>query len=224
MNQVTTLTGNGETSIMTSAPDIYAVLRKKVQETFLGLIPEESMQEMIDNEIKSFFELQDRVFTPKSATVTRKEAMEAGYHFTSDAWDKSPGSKVTVTKLHMVTPMSPFRHIVWNELGEMLVSRIRSIVKDKESSLNKELDSWFETEAAPQLHQATVVNFNAMSTFLAKRTQYETMKCAIMGAGMIVDYSLSNNFDSNGLSTGTSTKGSVFADAILSNLYPTKGF
>jgi hypothetical protein len=107
----------------------------------------------------------------------------------------------------------------------MLVSRIRTAVKDKESRLNKDLDAWFETEATPQIEQATVINFNALSTLLAKRTQYETMKSAIVGAGMIVDYSLSNNFDSqSGGMTGTSTKGSAFADAILRNLYPTKGF
>jgi hypothetical protein len=225
MNQVSPLSSLNEASLSTAAPDIYAVLKKKVQETFLGLIPEESMQQMIDDEIRSFFELQDRVFTPKPITVTRKEAMEAGYHFTGDGWDKSPGGRVTATTLHMVTPMSPFRHIVWNELGEMLVSRIRTVVKDKESRLNKELDAWFETEATTQIEQATVINFNALSTLLAKRTQYETMKTAIVGAGMIVDYSLSNNFDSqSGAMTGTVTKGSAFADAILRNLYPTKGF
>lgn len=224
MKQVSPHSSLNEASLSTTAPDIYAVLKKKVQETFLGLLPEETMQQMIDDEIKSFFELQDRVFTPRPMVVTRKEAMEAGYHFTNDTWDKSPYGRVTVTTLHMVTPMSPFRHIVWNELGELLVSRIRSIVKDKESRLNKELDVWFDAEAAPQIEQATVINFNALSTLLAKRTQYETMKTAIVGAGMIIDYSLSNNFDSYGTSSGNITKGSAFADAILRNLSPTKGF
>lgn len=170
-------------------PNIYDTLKRKVQETFLGLIPEEAMKEMIDNEIKSFFELQDRVYTDMPVvTMTRKEAIAHGYEFSSiSSWDNSPGTKVNVKQIGLVTPMSPFRHLVWHELGIVLQTKIKEAVNDTGSEFRKKLDTWFQEESVDEITKVTTLNFNSLAMLMAKQNQYESMVRSVKMACSIVD-------------------------------------
>lgn len=201
-----------------NVPNIYDTLKKKVQEAYLGLLPEETMKEMIDNEIKSFFELQDRVYTELPViNMTRKEAISKGYDFTSvSTWDTSPNSKVTVKQIGMVTPMSPFRHLVWHELGTILQVKIKEAVSETGSEFKKKLDIWFQEECVDEIKQVTTLNFNSLAMLMAKQNQYETMVRSVKVACSIVDSVHGMKLDSNQQATYTSTTNVM--ESMLANI------
>jgi hypothetical protein len=168
---------------------IFEKLRSKVVEAFVALLPEETINKLLEDEIKAFFELQERVYVEtNTVTMSRKEAISKGYDFAEEStWDRSPTSKVRVKQIGMVTPMSPFRHLVWHELGTVLQVKIKTVIQDQASGFNIKLDKWFKDEAESEMQNLTTVNFNALSMMLAKQNQYEGMVTAAKIAGSIID-------------------------------------
>lgn len=168
--------------------DLMTNLKLKIKETFLNIISDEELDNLIKNEIDSFFELREQSYGALSSmTMSLKEAREAGYDYTSiSGWNTSDNAAVSVKKVNFITPMSPFRHLVWNELGVVLNNKIKNLINDDKSDFNIKLSKWFTDEAATNLSTINTINFNNLSMLMAKQNQYEIMTRAMESSAFLM--------------------------------------
>lgn len=176
--------------------DLMTNLKLKVKETFFNIMSDEDLDVLIKNEIDSFFELREQSYGALSSmTMSLKEARDAGYDYTT-GWNTSDNATVRVNKVNFITPMSPFRHLVWNELGVVLNNKIKNLINDDRSDFNIKLNKWFTDEAATNLSTINTINFNNLSMLMAKQNQYEVMARAMESSAFLMSL-VTGNGDSS---------------------------
>lgn len=133
-----------------SSPMIPASIQEKmteqVRKVIFDMLPEDSINSLIEKEFKAYFESPDSPFR-----VTRIE----------DRY-----SSAASINLHA----SPFRVLVWNEIHTYIKPRLQAILVDENSQLKKSLDEWLKEVAAPTLatdykafvHQLSVANSSSV--------------------------------------------------------------
>lgn len=87
--------------------DLKVKITDQVKVSFFNLLPDDKFKELVDTEVKAFFEAT-------SAEFTVAEISTAGYYGRSD-------------RLKLTTPISPFRAIVWNECNKQVVDKIKGM-------------------------------------------------------------------------------------------------
>lgn len=165
-------------------PDFRTVLKQKVIETFLGLIPEHDLEKMIEAEVKEFFEnKENQIFKVGNVVMKKKDAEAAGAIFRErDSWPRTDNPDVDAKVLQSVCPMGPFRLLVWSTLRDHLKVKFINILTDVNKGLGKELDNWLLTEATEGLKESHTLNFNALSMKMSNFALHSTMKAAAASA------------------------------------------
>ncbi|MDA3856403.1 MAG: hypothetical protein PF569_09160 [Candidatus Woesearchaeota archaeon] len=102
--------------------DLNTKIKEQVKETFFNLLPDEAFQELVEKEVKEFFEATISTFKIKEI---RDDCGWNGSHKGVD----------------LETQVSPFRLMVWNETKKHINPKIEKIFKD-EDLWGAVSDSW----------------------------------------------------------------------------------
>ncbi len=149
------------------------VLREKVLETFMGLIPQDKIQEYIDKEIYAFFE-QEQLLT---ITESKIEVENPNYNPRSSSYGNE--KKLTRDCITFGSKMTPFRQLVWNEIYTYIKPKVSELLQSENSSLKKELDTWFTTKVTVDLKESNTTMFNNLAVAMAGSMMSNTIKTAI---------------------------------------------
>ena len=87
--------------------DLKVKITDQVKISFFNLLPDDKFKELVDTEVKAFFEATSEEFSVA-------EVRNDGGYYRSD-------------KLKMTTPISPFRAIVWAECHKQVVVKINNM-------------------------------------------------------------------------------------------------
>lgn len=193
-------------------PDFRTVLKQKVIETFLGLIPEQDLEKMIEAEVKEFFEnKENQIFKVGNVVMKKKDAEAAGAIFRErDSWPRTDNPDVDAKVLQSVCPMGPFRLLVWSTLRDHLKVKFINILTDVNKGLGKELDNWLLTEATEGLKDSHSLNFNALSMKMSNFALHNTMKAAATSAVHTVAMCMPANEEKNKLLSNAPLDASIF--------------
>lgn len=147
-------------TLTTMPSDFKSALKEKILGAFIDLIPEEQFNEMLNEEIKAFFESEQIV----AVTEGKMEVNNPKYNPTSN---QIYGNTKTLTKECMTLSMkvSPFRQLVWSTLYSHLSEKIEEVVKSEHSQVGKSLAEWFETKAKGEIKetQSSMIERYAMA-------------------------------------------------------------
>ena len=95
-------------------------LREKIQSMMWELIPEERWTKLVEKEIESFFESEQKV------TIDQRVEERDGYNRGYGNQDRYKDLKVVVT---------PFRALVYGELGDVAAEKVKKMVREIELDL-----------------------------------------------------------------------------------------
>lgn len=150
------------------------VLRQKVLETFMGLIPEEQIQDYINKEIYAFFE-QEQLLTINESKVEIDNPQydpkrNSGY-----------GNEKKVSKdcITFGCKMTPFRQLVWNEIYNFIKPKVSELLTEENSKLKVELDKWFIEQVTPDINQTNTTMFNNLAVAMAGSMMSNTIRTAL---------------------------------------------
>jgi hypothetical protein len=160
------------------------VLREKVLETFMGLIPQDKIQEYINKEIYTFFE-QEQLLT---ITESKIEVENPNYDPRSSSYGNE--KKLTRDCITFGSKMTPFRQLVWNEIYTYIKPKVSELLQSENSSLKKELDTWFITKATVDLKESNTTMFNNLAVAMAGSMMSNTIRTALDYSNMNIKNAL----------------------------------
>ena len=154
----------------TQSSDFNKILKEKVLNAFMGLIPEEQLQKYIDNEINNFFENEQLV------SLNNEKIEIKNPNYDTSNWSNSR----TITKECLVanSKMTPFRQLVWRELHEFLQPKITTIINDEHSATGAKINEWLLGEVKQGIHEASSYNFSNMAMAMGGFMFHSALKSA----------------------------------------------
>jgi len=131
------------------------VMRENILKTFMGMIPQEKIDALVEAEVKAFFETE-MILTIEQTKIT---VDNPNYQTTSGQWNNSD-RKMTKECLAFGSKMTPFRQLVWSTIHEAIAPKLKALVHDSNSEVNKELNKWLLEQVKPEIN----ANFQSMFT------------------------------------------------------------
>lgn len=162
------------------------ILRERILSSFMDLIPKEKINELVDGEIKAWFETEQLLTITQTTIEVDNPKYEPGkYHHGNDRTHKRD---------HLVvgSKMTPFRQLVWTTLHQELTPRIRAIINDENSGLGTDLKTWLETQAQPNLAATNKELFSNMSMGMSTLILRTTMTDAIHASHVMMTTAFAN--------------------------------
>lgn len=166
-----------EVTLPTSFKDI---VRERILSTFMDLIPKEEIDRLVEKEIKDFFETEVLLTVNPTKVEIKNPQFEptkrVGY-----------GNEPTLTRecLAFGSQMTPFRQLVWSTLHQVLQPRLVEILTDDTSQVKKDLDTWFEETATPDLTKTNKALFShiaiGMSAGMLRSVLYDAVDSSHQG-------------------------------------------
>lgn len=145
-------------------------IRTKILDAFIGLIPEDKLDQLISDEVSAFFDSDQAVIVQ---TRLQDRDSKALHPVGTNPWN---GQRHRT--LDEVTTfgcgMAPFRQLVWAELNNYIQPKITALFNDTASQVNKELDNFLSETAQAAVEstgKAMITNLSlGMSTVLLRET------------------------------------------------------
>lgn len=149
-------------TVITQDPDFKKILQEKVLNAFMGLIPEETLNQYLEKEIKAFFEYEQILtIDKKQIKIPNPNGNRSGYGY---------GNDPTITKDEFVisAPMAPFRQLVWSELYSYLQPIIKQQIEDETTKTHKALDEWVLNSVKDTVSVSYKINFESLAVLNSK--------------------------------------------------------
>lgn len=149
-------------TVVTQNPDFKKVLQEKVLNAFLGLIPEATLNEYVEKEIKAFFEYEQILtIDKKQIKIPNPNGNRSGYGY---------GNEPTITKDEFVisAPMAPFRQLVWSELYSYLQPIVKQQIEDETTKTRKALNEWVLNSMKDTVSLSYKINFESLAILNSK--------------------------------------------------------
>lgn len=182
-------------------------LRERILSQFVDLIPADKLNEMIQAEIKFFFE------TPDLLTVkpTQVEVLNPRYDPKDHGrWGNEP--KIKIDCLAFGSHMTPFRQMVWTCLHEHLRPQFEAALNNSETELRAEINRWTEVIGKPKIVESTRSMVTDMGLAMSRTMLARTMEVAVSSAHT----NMRNSLMQAGVNTnGISQTPVVFGEADL---------
>lgn len=176
-----------DTSLTTlaSAEGFKEILRDKILATFMGLIPAEKLDSLVDNEVNAFFACEDLLIVKETniEVDNPKYDNSRGYGYGNDR-------KLNRSTLAFGSKMTPFRQLVWTELFKHVQPLISTIISNEESSVRKQIDTWLLDTVVDGIRSAHVVNFNTLAASMGTTMFSRTLTTANMNAASMLQSAL----------------------------------
>lgn len=162
------------------------VIRERILSAFMDLIPKEKIDELVELEIKAFFETEQLLTVTQTTIEVDNPKYEPGsYGYGND-------KKIKRDALVLGSKMTPFRQLVWTTLHTALAPQLLAIINDENSALKLDLQEWMHEKAKPDLNVSNKDLFNTMATGMATMLLRNTMMDAASSAHMTLTAAFSN--------------------------------
>jgi hypothetical protein len=128
----------------------------------MGLIPEETLNEYLEKEIKFFFEHEQILTIDKQkVNIPNPTGNRSGYGY---------GNEPYVVKEEFVVsaPMSPFRQLVWSELYSYLKPIVKQQIEDETTKTHKALNEWVLNSMKDTVGLSYKINFESLTVLNSK--------------------------------------------------------
>lgn len=162
------------------------VIRERILSAFMDLIPKEKIDELVEIEIKAFFE------TEQLLTVTQTTIEVDNPKYESGSYGYGNDKKIKRDALVLGSKMTPFRQLVWTTLHTELAPQLLAIINDENSALKLDLQEWMYEKAKPDLNVSNKDLFNTMATGMATMLLRNTMMDAASSAHMTLTSAFQN--------------------------------
>lgn len=137
-----------ELATITESKDFRTALKEKVLGALVELIPEEEFNNMLNAEVKAFFESEQLLVIEQGKVQIDNPRYNPsnGYQY---------GNDKTITKDCMVLniKMTPFRQLVWKYLSEYVSNQVSDVINSEHSAVKQELDKWFVEVATDDINE-----------------------------------------------------------------------
>lgn len=165
------------------------VIRERILSAFMDLIPKEKIDELVELEIKAFFETDQLLTVTQTTIEVDNPKYEAGsYGYGND-------KRIKRDAMVLGSKMTPFRQMVWATLHTALAPQLLAIINDEGSELRVSLQEWLTEKAKPDLNVANKDLFNTMAMGMvamllrncvmdAASSAHMTMTSAFQNAGL----------------------------------------
>jgi hypothetical protein len=141
-------------------------VRNAISQSIFGLIPDDQLLELVNKEIKAFFETEDYVVL--TSIDNPKAPKNPSYY------DKTPKTLDAFS-----FKMTPFRQLCWVTIFDLLKDKVTKIVLEDFEDKNKDLNLWFETICKDSVSETNTINFNKLSVAMAHSQHLSVMKASI---------------------------------------------
>lgn len=149
------------------------VMREKILSAFMGMIPQDKIDELVSKEITAFFDTEVELVISETPASLKKRA---GSSYSS--------STTLPTSFSIDSKITPFRQLVWSTIHEFIQPKIAEIVKDVKGQANKELESWLVEEAKPVAGATFKAIFTETAKSMSQQMFYKTMQYSIQQSHM----------------------------------------
>ncbi len=151
------------TALSTESQQFKDVMRERVLQAFMGLIPAEKIDEMVTREVTAFFETEQLLTVIETKVVVDNP----NYDPKADSYYDAGKQRVERPALAFGSKMTPFRQLVWSTLHEHLKPLVASALADTSSAVGAQLTDWATNRMTPSLDAAQKVNFQQLAIGMA---------------------------------------------------------
>lgn len=181
------------------------ILKEKVLVAFMGLIPEEKLNEYIDNEVKAFFETEQMLTIEQTTVTVDNPSYKPNSRYDYDK------KELSLPAIQFGSKMTPFRQMVWSILFAAVKPRIEDIILDSNSTLHKELDKWIIDKVQPEVNGTCKTLFDSTAMHMSSIFLHKTLRDALTTAHMNVHNALINTgINTSAMQEGMLTDGQMF--------------
>jgi hypothetical protein len=149
------------------------VMREKILSMFMGLIPQEKIDELVAKEIRVFFETEV-MLTVKETTVV---VDNPDYNTTTSSYRSE--RKLTKDAIVFGSNMTPFRQLVWSVVHEYLKPKIKEMISDVSEEAGKELQNQLIEQFKPQVGETFKAIFTQTATSMSAGLFYRQMQYSL---------------------------------------------
>jgi hypothetical protein len=151
-------------------------MREKILSMFMGLIPQEKIDDLITKEIRVFFETE--VILTVRETQVEVDNPDYIPHQSSYRNER----KLSKDAIVVGSAMTPFRQLVWTTIHQYLKPKLKAIIDDVNTEAGKELQTQLTEQFKPQVGETFKAIFTQTATSMSAGLFYRHMQYSIQAS------------------------------------------
>lgn len=149
------------------------IMKEKILTAFIGMIPEDKIEELMNKEIDAFFS-SESLLTIKQTTI---QVDNPSHDPKSTYYDNK--KQIVVPALVFGSKMTPFRQLAWSVIYEYLKPKLTEIVNDANGKAKQELDKLLAEEYKPKTEETFKEIFTETAKSMSATMFYRTMSTSL---------------------------------------------
>lgn len=149
------------------------IMKEKILTAFVGMIPEDKIEELMNKEIDAFFS-HESLLTINQTTV---QVSNPGHDPRNTYYDNR--KQMTVPALVFGSKMTPFRQLAWSVIHEYLKPKLTEFVNDVNGKAKQELDKLLAEEYKPKTEETFREIFTETAKSMSATMFYKSMSLSL---------------------------------------------